>query len=196
MTGHKTISAALAAMALGLAACVTATPYQPLAPGRSASGGFSDTRLAADRFSVTFRGNSLTSRGTVETYLLYRAAELTLEQGGDWFVMVDREVTRDRQTYALSDPFYDRPGYAFGYWRPSWRYYGGPGRMWRSWDPFGRDPFWGDTVDLQTVERFEATAEIVLHRGPRSADEPRAFDARDVIARLGPDIVRPPATGR
>lgn len=68
--------------------------------------------------------------------------------------------------------------------------------MWRSWDPFGRDPFWGDTVDLQTVERFEATAEIVLHRGPRSADEPRAFDARDVIARLGPDIVRPPATGR
>ena len=183
-------------MALGLAACVTATPYQPLVPGHGASGGFSDTRLAADRFSVTFRGNSLTSRETVETYLLYRAAELTLEQGGDWFVMVDRQMTRDRRTYALSDPFYDRPGYAFGYWRPSWRYYGGPGRIWRSWDPFGRDPFWGDNVDLQTIERFEASAEIVIHRGAKTSDEPRACDARDVIARLGPTIVRTPPASR
>ena len=193
MTGQGTIRAVLAAAALALSACVTATPYQSLAPGHAAAGGFSDTRLAADRFSVTFRGNSLTSRETVETYLLYRAAELTVEQGGDWFVMVDRQVTRDRQTYALHDPFYDRPGYAYGSWRPSWRYYGGPGRMWRSWDPFDRDPFWGDTVDLQTIERFEASAEIVIHRGAKTSDEPRAFDAREVIARLGPNIVRAPA---
>ena len=33
-----------------------------------------------DRWKVSFSGNSLTDRNTVETYLLYRAAELTDQQ--------------------------------------------------------------------------------------------------------------------
>ena len=182
--------AAVAALTLGLSACETATPYQPIAAGHASSGGFSNRQLTADRFRVTFRGNTMTSRETVESYLLYRAAELTVEQGGDWFIMADRETTRDRQTYSNPDPFYSRPGYRYGYWRPYWRYYGG-GHAWRTWDPFWGDPFWGDQFDMQTVEQFEASAEIVIHRGPKAADEARAFDAREVIANLGPHIVRP-----
>ncbi|MFA5602003.1 MAG: hypothetical protein WDA06_15510, partial [Phenylobacterium sp.] len=95
----KSKSAALAAvLALGasLAACTTATPYQPNIPGQAVSGGFSEMRLEPDRFRVTFAGNSLTSRETVEGYLLYRAAELTVQQGYDWFEIVDRAT--DRQT--------------------------------------------------------------------------------------------------
>ena len=44
---------------------------------------------------MRFHGNSLTSRETVEAYLLYRAAELTIERGGDWFTILDREDARE-----------------------------------------------------------------------------------------------------
>ena len=190
---HKR-TAALAAvlvLAAGLTACATATPYQPNLPGQSVKGGFSEVRLEPDRFRVSFAGNSLTSRETVEGYLLYRAAELTLQQGRDWFEVVDRQTDRNVRTYVEPDPFY-RPWYgpSFGYWRPSWRYYGG-GFGWRTWDPFWGDPFWADRMDVRTVERFEATAEILMHRGPKPQGDPKAFDARAVVDNLGPRIQRP-----
>ena len=43
----------------------------------------------------------------------------------------------------------------------------------------------------EEVTRFEASAEIQMRRGPKPADEPRAFDARSVMATLGPQIQRP-----
>ncbi len=176
-------------LGLGLTACETATPYQPLEHGTAISGGFTDQRLDADHFRVSFQGNTLTSRATVESYLLYRAAELTTSQGFDWFETIDRHTDRDRHTYLDPDPFYG-PGYAFGYFRPSWRYYGG-GFGWRSWGPFWGDPFWGDTAEVETVQKFEATAEIAMHHGPKPEGDPKAFDARAVIANLGPKIERP-----
>ena len=174
-----------------LAACTTATPYQPNIPGQAVSGGYSEQRIEPTRFRVNFAGNSLTSRETVEGYLLYRAAELTVEQGYDWFSIVDRNTEADRRTYIERDPFYS-PWYgpAYGYWRPYWRYYGG-GYGWRTWDPYWGSPFWSDSIDVRTVTKFEASAEIIMHRGAKPADDPRAFDARAVVANLGPRIVRP-----
>ena len=185
--------AILASIALAglVAACTTATPYQPNIAGQKVSGGYSELRVEDNRYRVTFAGNSLTSRQTVEGYLLYRAAELTVEQGFDWFAIVDRNTDVDRRTYIDSDPFFSPwygPGY--GYWRPSWRYYGG-GYGWRSWDPYWGSPFWGDSIDVRTVTKFEASAEVIRHRGAKPADDPRAFDARAVVTNLGPRIVRP-----
>jgi hypothetical protein len=188
----KTVAVIAVVLASLLAACETATPYQPLQTSNAVSGGFTDQRLDADRFRVTFQGNSLTSRETVETYLLYRAAELTGTQGYDWFEMVDRHTDRDRRTYYDPDPFYGRPGYAWGYWRPYWRYRS-HGFGWRTWDPFWGDPFWGDGFDVQTIERFQASAEILMHHGPKPTDSPRAFDAHAVMENLGPKILRPQA---
>jgi hypothetical protein len=189
--------AVLAAMALtlGLSACVTATPYQPAVRGAATLGGFSDQRIDETHYRVTFSGNSLTSRETVERYLLYRAAELTTQSGFDTFEVVDRQTARDRQTYLQSDPFFGRGAafgrpFGYGYWAPSWRYFG-PGFGWRAWDPFMGDPFFADRMDVRTVERFEATSEIVLRKGPAPADNPRAFDARQVMANLGPTLQRP-----
>lgn len=181
------LTAVLVATA-GLTACATATPYQPNVRGQAVSGGFSEARLEADRFRVNFAGNSLTSRETVERYLLYRAAELTVAQGGDWFSLVERQTDRKARTYIEPDP---HGGFGpYGYWRPYWRYYG-PRWGWRAWDPWYGDPFWADRVDVRTVERFEATAEIVLGHGPKPPNDPRAFDAREVLTNLGPTIVRP-----
>ncbi len=180
-----TALAGLLLAATALTACATATPYQPNMPGQQASGGFSDMRIESDRYRVNFAGNSLTSRDTVERYLLYRAAELTVQEGYDWFSVVERDTDKKVRTY--TDP---APYGGYGYWRPHWRYYGA-GYGWRGWNPWYGDPFWADRVDVRTVEKFEASAEIQVNKGPKPAGDPRAFDAREVMANLGPTIVRP-----
>jgi len=175
------------------AGCTTATPYQPyraeLASG--VHGGYSEQRLAPDRLRVTFHGNELASRERVEGYLLYRAAELTVQNGYDWFSIVDRHLEHDTQTYVRPDPLY-RPVYGseYGYWRPHWRYYR-PSYGWDLWHPEFGGPFWDSGIDRTTVESYEAQAEIVLHKGPVPSGEVRGFDARRIIANLGPTIVRP-----
>lgn len=188
-------TAALAAVALavGLASCATPTPYQPNVPGRQSSGGFSEMRIEENRYRVNFAGNSLTSRETVEGYLLFRAAEITVEHGYDWFAIADRQTSQSTRTYVEPDPLYS-PWYgpSYGLWRPSWRYYGG-GFGWRSWDPFFGGPFWADRMDVRTVQKYEASAEIVMHKGPKPAADAKAFEARAVIENLRPRIQYPEA---
>jgi hypothetical protein len=181
----RLIIAAAAVVALGaLAGCETATPYQPLKPGATESGGYSEVKIEQDRWKVTFQGNSMTSRNTVETYLLYRAAELTVNQGDDWFETVERQTDKHTETYADTIGPYG-PG-----WRPYWRYYG-RGYGWRGWDPYWGGPFWADGIDVQTIERYETSAEIIMHKGPKPADDKHAFDARDVLSNLASKIVKP-----
>lgn len=185
--------AAIAALPLALAGCATvgSTPYQPVSASNPAAGGFTDQKLAEGRYSVTFAGNRLTSRETVESYLLYRAAELTLEQGYDWFAIVDKQMEHRVDREIVPDPLYD-PWFAsdYRYWRPYWRYYV-PGTGWRSWYPYNGDPFWASRVQTQTSDRYEASAEIRMGRGAMPSTDLRAFDAHDVIARIGPSVQRP-----
>jgi hypothetical protein len=176
-----------AAGSLTLASCMTATPYQPAVGSGYARNGYSDEQIEENRFRVSFAGNSLTSRETVERYLLYRAAELTLQSGYDYFVLSDRETEKKTQTYAT--PGLGGAG-AWGYWNPYWRYYN-PRWGWRTWDPFWGDPFFDRNVDIRTVDRYEAIAEIVMGKGPKPTDNLRAFDAREVKTRLGPKIQAP-----
>ena len=72
----KTLAVTLAA-GLALAACATATPYQP-AGFNGQRGGYAEQRLENNRFRVSFSGNSVTSRDQVEMSLLLRSAELTV----------------------------------------------------------------------------------------------------------------------
>jgi hypothetical protein len=169
------------AAALVVTACATATPYQPLGT-RGASGGFAEQRIEANRYRVTFVGNDYTSRARVENYLLFRAAELTVANGYDTFTVVQRDTDKDVDIRS-----YGSPGFYPG-WRPYWRYYGRP-YGWRYWDPWYGDPFWADRIDVRTVTRYEATAEIVMSRGP--AASPQSFNARQVIANLRPTIQVP-----
>ncbi|URW76315.1 hypothetical protein M9980_03580 [Sphingomonas donggukensis] len=174
-----------------LAACVGPTPYRPATGQGFNRTGFTDQQIERDRYRVTFAGNSYTDRETVERYLLFRAAELTLSQGADYFVLADRDIDKQTRTYTspglggFGGPYGGLNG--FGYWGPSWRYYG-RGYGWRGWNAWGGDPFWDRSVDITTVERYEASAEIVVGRGPKPAGNLRAFNARDVVDRLGPTI--------
>jgi hypothetical protein len=184
--------AAACVLTAGLGACVSPTPYQPAVKGGLSSGGYSEVRIEPNRWRVNFAGNSMTSRETVEGYLLFRAAELTLQNRDDWFSINDRQTDAKSRTYVEPDPLY-HPWYGgFGYWRPSWRYRG-RSFGWRTWDPWFGDPFWADRYDVQTIQNFEASAEIVTHKGAKPADDLRAFDAHAVVENLKPKIQYPAA---
>ena len=168
-----------ATAALALSACATATPYGPA--GVDSRYGYSEQRVDADRYRVNFAGNSVTSREQVEMALLLRAAEITAENGFDWFSTVNRATDRDVRLQGIPDPFF-RDRYS-PFWGPSWRFYSRG--SWSLWgDPFGRD------LDVREIDRFEASAEIVMGRGAKPAGDANAFDAREVIQNLGPRVTR------
>jgi hypothetical protein len=180
----KRLILATAAALMMLSGCATPTPYQPLQVRGATTGGFSETRISSDRYRVNFQGNLSTDRDTVERYLLYRAAEITRDQGYDWFALADRDTERQVREYIIADdPF------GYDYWRPSWYYYG-RGR----WALIHRaDPFFHRTYERRTVDQYRATAEILLGRGAKPVNDVTAFDARDVLSNLGPSIKRPEA---
>lgn len=72
-------------MGILLAAC--ATPYQK----QSFTGGFSETQLAENAFQVTFKGNGYTSQERAADFTLLRSADLAIENGFQYFIIVDSE---------------------------------------------------------------------------------------------------------
>ncbi|WP_396592942.1 CC0125/CC1285 family lipoprotein [Brevundimonas sp. R86498] len=83
------IRAAVAiAAALSLGACASLAPYGPQrGPGGQ---GFSEQRIESDRYRVTYSG--VGAPGPVADMALLRAAELTLDQGYDWFEVTQRYI--------------------------------------------------------------------------------------------------------
>lgn len=196
--GHKAIVAALATSTLLVAACATETRYRPATGSGFYRTGYSDRQIEANRFLVSFAGNSVTSRDTVERYLFFRAAELTLQQGYDYFVMADRDTDLRSRTYST--------GFGYGgfgpYWGPAWNFYGRGfgarrfGAFYGGYGGFGGFGGFGNDFDVRTIDRFEATAEIVMRKGPIPRDNLRAFDARNVVQTVGPTVVLPGQEGR
>jgi hypothetical protein len=199
--GRKVALAALASGTLLVAGCATETTYRPATGVGFSRTGYSDRRIEPNRFLVSFSGNSVTSRDTVERYLFFRAAELTLQNGFDYFLMADRDTNLQSRTYStpgLGNGFGGGFGYGGfgGYWGPSWRYRGA-GFGWRSWDPYFGGGFggpWGNNFDVRTIDRYEATAEIVMRKGPIPRENIRAFDAKKVVDSIGPSVVLPKET--
>jgi hypothetical protein len=169
----------LAAAAMGLlAACATATPYQP----RAAAGGFgyAEQAIESNRLRISFAGNSLTDRETVENYLLYRAAEATLQRGYEHFVITNRDTEEHSRLQGFGRT---RSSFYFDY------FYFSPRRGWSPW----YDPFWEEPTSYREVTRYEAVAEIAMFHGAKPADNPNAFDARDVQTNLQGRVTMPPA---
>ena len=163
--------AALLGLGLALTACMAPATYGPRRPGEAT--GYTDRELAPNRFRVTFTGNSVTARDTVENYLLLRAAEVTLAAGGTHFLFDDRD-TRARTT-VHADPMFRGPGYwggGFGAWgfRPAW----------------GMSAF-GPPLMISQTTRYEAYAEIVVLRPGQEKNENRAVDAREIVSHLSPE---------
>jgi hypothetical protein len=76
---------ALSAICL-LTSCATA--YQP----DGIAGGYSDQRMDGNTTQVSFRGNRFNSPEMLQSYLLRRCADITLENGYNHFVLT-KEIT-------------------------------------------------------------------------------------------------------
>jgi len=171
---RKAMIAAAFAAALGAAACDSygPTPYQP---GGGSERGYSETKIENDRYRISFKGNSLTDKETVETYLLYRAAELTLQNGYDTFTVVNRDTDKDSRVRNYGG-YLDYVSFTYFVPRVGWvREY---------------EPYWTPSR-YEQVTRYEAYAEILMGRGAKGAD-PNTFDARQVSQNLAGKITRPP----
>ena len=192
--GRGALLAAVGSGALLLAGCMTETPFRPATGTGFYRTGYTDRQVEKDRWLVTFAGNTVTDRDTVERYLLFRAAQLTVQNGYDYFVMVQRDTDRQARTYSTGVGGFGPYGGWGGYWGPSWGFYGrgfgyrrfGGGFGWGGWGGYGFDDF-----DVRTVDRYEASAEIVARHGTPPSSEVRAFNAREVIDKIGPTIVVP-----
>ncbi len=173
--------AAAALCLVTVAACQTPTPYK--AAVTQNDDGYSTQRIEANRFRISFKGNSLTTRQTVDTYMLYRAAEVTLQNAGDYFIVVNKDVDKSTGYENYGDDLAWGWGGGWG-----WRHgFGGPG--------FG--PGFGGGMDYsRPINSYDAIADIVTYRGPKPAANPYAYDAHEVLNAIGPTIVRiAPAPG-
>ena len=153
------------ALLMLLAACVHPAPFTPRGPGQQT--GYTDRQLAQNRWRVTFTGNSATPREQVEDFLLLRAAQVTIAAGAGHFLFDSRDTQAKTNVMAFTDP------------DPVW----GWGRGFRFHPAFGYGAF-GPDVDIVTTTSFQAYAEIVILTDDQAAQEPRAVDARAVIAHV------------
>ncbi|WP_248679355.1 CC0125/CC1285 family lipoprotein [Sinimarinibacterium sp. CAU 1509] len=164
---RATRSALLLALLAGvLGGCATATPYQQQRDGY----GYTEQKLESNRYRVSFRGNAATSLDAVQNALMFRAAELTVAQHGDYFVVLN---TQTEGTQSANSPTVGigLGGFSFGS-------HGGVSVG-----------FGGSTQVDKTA--YSASAEIQIFSGPKSADQPTAFDARELMSNLGPLLKRP-----
>jgi hypothetical protein len=156
-----------------LAGCGQPTPYQPATSGY----GYSEQQIEDNRYRVSFAGNDLTPAATVQNYLLYRAAELTLAKGYDYFTMVDRDVERSTVYSGSADT-----GWRSGYMR--------------RWDDDFIGGFGMSTYTARPIDRYTAYADIVMFEGAKPAGDVNAYDARDVLRQLDPTIQAAPGVAR
>jgi hypothetical protein len=73
---------------LGLAACASQSAYQPA--GDADDYGYYSHGLGNDQYAVGYNGNATMSENRVKDYALFHAAELTMQQGKEWFRVIER----------------------------------------------------------------------------------------------------------
>jgi len=175
-TGYLRLTAAALALVV-VGACQTPTPY------REAMGpyddGYTTQQIESNRFRISFKGNSITPRQTVDTYMLFRAAEVTLQSGGDYFVVVNKDVDKNTAYENYGDDLAWGWGGGWG-WRRGW---------------VGGGAFGGGFDYTRPINTYDAIADIMTYRGPKPPGNPNAYDAREVEKAIGPTLVQPGTPG-
>jgi hypothetical protein len=184
MTSKPTALFAIAGCAM-LAACSTATPYQQATGPQD--DGYRSTEVDRDTYRVVFEGNETTSRQTVETYLLYRAAQIAQNTGHDYFRVRSADINANidletYNTYTSAPGYY---GYGVGYTGFQYPYY--------TASPYtvGYRGFANQGSAMVDVDdSYRAVAYIEMFE-ERPANRSNLFETSDVIAELRSRIERP-----
>jgi hypothetical protein len=175
---RMTLGLGLAALLL---ACAGQTVYRP-AEQRGAEG-YAETRLADSRYRVTFSGNGRTPAGTVQDYALLRAAELTLQQGYDWFRVTNQDIERKEHHSTTVDTGFAVPAQTAVY-----RECG----VLTCRTTVAHSPGFDTGAEVSTVTRrsYTSQVELLMRKYPKS-DEADAYDARDVVRTLRAAMEKP-----
>ena len=156
--------ACLTIVTLLLGACVLQpTSYKAKGDSRY---GYSEQRLESDRYRVRFSGNDVTDRDTVQNYLLFRAAELTLANGYTHFRMLDQQVDEieDDQSVIVS------AGHGV----------------------YSYPLIFGTRIStIKGSSLFEAGAQFKMLQAAPTTDDGYVFNAAEVKRNVGPRIVLP-----
>lgn len=146
--------------AAALAACATSAPYG--AASRPGGAGYSEMRIENDRYRVTYRGAA--NAEEANNRALYRAAELAVQQGYDWFI-VDQRVVEPGQRSG--------PNVSVGIGGGS----------------YGRNTSVGVGtsvgIPIGGGAKADASLEARFGKGPKPADV-NAYDARQLLTTLRP----------
>jgi hypothetical protein len=138
----KAFSLLVVASLLG---CVGPTLYGP--GSQSTRGGYEDSKLQDDQFNVAFNANGFTSPVRAKNYFLFRCAEITVQNGYDFFVIVSGDAIVN---YAVL----------------------------------------GSGAGAQTVSKPQYSGTIKLGKGIRPSENLNAYDARQIMKNIGPEIER------
>jgi hypothetical protein len=138
-------------------------------------GVFTAQKKGATGYHLVVAGHKFSTRDDIEKYLAYRAAELTMEQKSSWFTFVEARTKGDTVAEPKRDPAGLRYSFRMEYWRPVWRYKTKDAPAWKSWSPFAGAAF--ISADPKSITDFEASADIVLHKGQMDDANPLAFEA-------------------
>lgn len=156
-----------------------------------ATGGYSDARIDANTFLVEFHGNGFTSRQTVETYLLYRCAEVTVEAGYDFFVIVGGGVETNDSTNTTTTPGHfasstsgtaTTSGSAMAFGNMA------TGSATTSGSATTTGTYTAPQTNTYTITTHGGSVRIKGFKGEKPTDNPNAYDARELLKYLGPSI--------
>jgi len=136
-----------------LSACATGPDYKPRGVGGV---GYSEQQLAPNRFMVSFSGSSAIPQSAVQSYLMRRAAEVTLQAGYTHFMVGTPNVDSRTHYEFIGDMFLHGPDYA--------RRAGLPLTY----------PNWPET-------RYAVSAEVTMLRPEEAGGNPQAIDARSFL---------------
>ncbi|WP_258808030.1 CC0125/CC1285 family lipoprotein [Pseudidiomarina sp. CB1] len=162
---YKLASLILSILLIGsLVACSAHSVYQP---ANDRGFGYADKQLATDMYWVRYKSRD-TDANQATDYALLRAAELTIAQGYEWFVVSEKDVTGKRLAHntetsvdvdTIADCTSDLCGSV-----PASRKYG------------------SDGVNIEQAERADFTVELTVLFGRGERPEPKfVYDAQQVI---------------
>lgn len=146
-------------------------------------GGYTDSRINGNTAIVNFSANILTRQKDVESYLLYRCAKVTLENGYDYFVVVstsssptnvtvNEEVVNHTET---NPPTMHRT------------YYQSTRIKSYAVSNTNTQQFYQAHSPNSSQEAHGAVSVIKMYQG-RPPGMPNAYNANDIIAHIGPAL--------
>lgn len=154
-------------LAFTLFAC--ATPYGPY----GILGGFTDSRIDENTFSISVDTNGFTTQQTTSMHALYRAAELTVENGFDFFVVASGASYSNSMAMVMPSSSTSRT---------TINTYGS------SSTAYARTTTNYAPTTVMPMVFPNSTLIIKSFKGAKPENVPNAYDARGVMKYLGPQI--------